>query len=365
MSKIPEFLYHPCVFVIEDIYQIMFNTDIECMAHITVGDKEYSDSVIGLRRSDTKIHRINVPREELDRERSYTVHIQHVEERYSYFPKLGETNSKTYKFCPVDFEKDVHIYHLADCHQMVELPSKAASFFGDELDLLILNGDISECESENGFLYIYRIASNIVCGEKPVIYVRGNHDTRGPLAPNFINYIPHTKNTTYYTFKLGKLWGMALDCGEDKPDDHPAYNGVVDFHKFRLEETAFIEKVLREKQFENKDVDYKIIICHVPFTEKHNPPFNIEEDLYEKWVEYINQINPLFLLCGHVHKTYITNPDDDGDKTYLGQKFPVVTGSYSTNAEDDFLGAAITLSKDKANIKFTNQNKEVVEEINM
>ena len=34
------------------------------------------------------------------------------------------------------------------------------------------------------------------------------------------------------TFRLGNLWGILLDCGEDKNDDRPEYGGTICCHAF-------------------------------------------------------------------------------------------------------------------------------------
>lgn len=51
---------------------------------------------------------------------------------------------------------------------------------------------------------------------------------------------------SYYTFRLGKIWGMALDCGEDKMDKDPEYGSTICCHAFRQQETAFIRQVIAD-----------------------------------------------------------------------------------------------------------------------
>jgi 3',5'-cyclic AMP phosphodiesterase CpdA len=55
--------------------------------------------------------------------------------------------------------------------------------FGDDIDLLVLNGDISDHSSSvQNISMIYQIASGITEGRRPCIYSRGNHDMRGAFA---------------------------------------------------------------------------------------------------------------------------------------------------------------------------------------
>ena len=68
-----------------------------------------------------------------------------------------------------------------------------------------------------------------------------------------------------------------LDCGEDKNDGHPEYGGTVCFHNFRLAETKFLEKVAESGEHNADGIEYKLIICHNPFTYRHeNEIFAIE-----------------------------------------------------------------------------------------
>ena len=89
----------PCVFVVENTYQIVFNTLEFGIAWVEVGEKQYRDSVGGLMRSETLVHRVTVPMAELDAAKAYTVCFRALPERRPYFPELGEEKRKEYAFC--------------------------------------------------------------------------------------------------------------------------------------------------------------------------------------------------------------------------------------------------------------------------
>ena len=54
---------------------------------------------------------------------------------------------------------------------------------GGRPDALLLGGDIGDsADTEEQILTVHRLAHEIAAGEIPVVYARGNHDTRGALA---------------------------------------------------------------------------------------------------------------------------------------------------------------------------------------
>ena len=115
-----------------------------------------------------------------------------------------------------------------------------------KIDFLILNGDLPNHSGDiSNFTTIHRIASEITGGEIPVVFSRGNHDMRGIYAENIAEHTPTDHGNSYYTFRLGGVWGLVLDCAEDKNDDHPEYGNCNCCHAFRREQTKFIESVIK------------------------------------------------------------------------------------------------------------------------
>lgn len=141
---------------------------------------------------------------------------------------------------------------LAETHSRVDDPCRAAKYFGDKLDMLILNGDIpAESKTPEDIRAIYDITSELTHGEIPLVFARGNHDYRGRLATDLPDYIGTRDGETYFTFRIGSLWGVALDCGEDKMDSDVEYGGLVDCHDMREKETKFLKRVI-----EHADQEY-------------------------------------------------------------------------------------------------------------
>lgn len=317
----------PAVFAVGTDYQIMFPVKGEVLAWIQVGNNSYYDASNGVMRSSSLVHRITVPMVVLDKAGTYTVCLRPVRRRKPYFTKTGPVEEHTFSFTPVP-ERNARAYHISDAHNLIQQPLAAARAFG-KLDFLILNGDIIDhCGSPGKFANIYQICATLTGGSVPVVFARGNHDMRGKYAENFADFTPNQQGNTYYSFRLGSIWGVVLDCGEDKRDDSSEYGGTVACHPFRQRQTAYLQTLIEqaETEYAAPGVRTRLVVCHVPFTQRDEPPFDIEEDIYRRWCELLrDHIKPQLMICGHTHQAQIRYPGHETD-TY-GQSCPVVIAS--------------------------------------
>ena len=360
---LPEYmLTYPTVFAVGNNYNIFVPFAAEVVMWVTVGDNIYYDDCNGILRSNANMHKVELPMHVLDEIGEYTIVYKKMIERKPYFPTSEEERKLTVKFKSVPKSGDINLYHIADAHNLVNEPVAAGQFWGDDLDLLILNGDIPNHSGDvRNFNSICEIASRITKGQHPVVFARGNHDTRGIHAEDMPHYIPTMNGKTYYTFRVGCVWGLLLDCGEDKRDDHPEYGGTICFHQFRLAETEYIKQVIKNAELEyNADgVTHKLVISHIPFTHINEAPFNIEQELYAEWTQLMHKhIKPNLLLYGHYHCTKIVRPGDKFDSQ--GQPCNAVIGSkpiFDKENGNGFIGCAITLmAKNNMRVIFNDHN---------
>ena len=355
---------YPSVYAIGNEYHIMVYVKEPTTMWVRVNGKNYYDHSNGILKSDSFVHKMIVPMCELDEQKSYTICYRKMVERKPYYSETGEIEELTFKFFPF-VEGDIKIYHISDAHNRIKSPISAAGFLGEEIDLLILNGDIPDHSGDiNNFKAIYEISGAITKGEKPVIFSRGNHDMRGIYAEKFADYTPVDKGVSYFTVRLGDLWCLVLDTGEDKSDDSVEYGNTICCHEFRLDQTKFIKNVINNAQneYSAKGVNKKIVICHNPFTIKERSIFDIENDIYDEWVELIRtKIDPDFYICGHKHACKVIMPNDEEDARNQG--VPVIIGSKPTHGDESlFEACAITYENGKIKVTFTNQDKEVTGE---
>ncbi len=319
----------PCVYVVGNEYQIVINTLAFGKCWVEAGGRIYNDSVGGLIRTETLVHRVTVPMDVLDNARSYRVCFRALPERKPYFPELGELQYRDYAFKPVDCSHPLNVYILADTHSSVDEPAKAASCFGDDLDLLIMNGDVpTACQTHEDIRSIFDITSAVTHGGIPVVFARGNHDYRGQYALDLPQYIGNRNGDTWFTFRIGSIWGIVLDCGEDKVDDHAEYGGLVDCHEMRLSETRFIEEVIAnaESEYAAPGVENRLVITHLPFcaacVHGGNETFNIETELFGKWTHLLNEMKPHAMISGHMHFTKVALPYTPDVR--MDAEFPII-----------------------------------------
>lgn len=360
MKVDPEFICHPTVFALGDTYQIITPVKSEMLFWIRVGDKEYFDHSNGILRSATLVHKVVVPMKELNRAKKYTVCYKKIIDRKPYFPESEETVEIAYKFRPVMRGRSINLFHVSDSHgRVAEAIAAAKNRFGDKIDLLVLNGDISDHSSSVANIsMIYQIASGITEGRRPCVYSRGNHDMRGAFAEHLAVYTPVTPGDglTYFTFRLGDLWGLVLDCAEDKLDTSEEYGGTVCCHGYREAETEFLKALVKAKKFDAKSVKYKMVICHVPFTRRDmgsDGLFDIENEIYSEWTRIIGEsIKPDLLLAGHKHVCKVISAGEAEDS--YGQSFPVVVGARpkAINGEAGFTGTSLIFEPDGIKIDF-------------
>ena len=362
-----DFQSYPTVYVTGDEYEIAVMALSETLVWVEVGEETYYDHSNGVLRSAKAYHSVKVPMEVLDAARSYTICYRKVVERKPYWTQTEDVCKLTFTFYPVEGDR-LRIYHIADTHNKLEPPIRAGQYFGEAPDLLILNGDIPNHSGKlEYFDSIHKIAGEITKGERPAIFSRGNHDTRGIYAENFSEYTPTYKGDPYFTFRLGDLWGIVIDCGEDKEDTREEYGNTVCFSYFRKQETRFIERVIKnaDTEYNAPGVRRRVVISHMPFPHIHIAPFDIEQETYAYWTKLLREeIKPQVMLCGHLHETKVHYPGEPFDD--FGQPCPIVVGAnpHRAKGEDPSLydGTAIVWENNRVNVYFTNQDREVVGE---
>lgn len=310
----PTLLYHPGVFMIEDDYEIILICRQSALASVVVDGVTFTDNINGVMRTDTEVHKIKVPMALLDRARRYRVHLAPLSDHCNYFPKPEPTEAYEYDFTPVPAEGAIEVFVLADTHGDAMTPAEAA-LSRPRIDLLMLVGDIGDsAATREQVTTLHRLTASITGGHIPAIYVRGNHDTRGYMAEKLTDYIPTRDGKTYYTFRAGSVWGVVLDCGEDKPDTNieygsPAYGGVADYVPFRRAQTAYLRSLIAKGTFAAEGVKHRVAVCHINFTDSGRTYQDGNPKIYEEWIACLNEMGIDLLICGHEHAVGEQTPD--------------------------------------------------------
>lgn len=363
---------HPGVFLVEQDYEIILLCDKPAMASVVVDGKTFTDNVNGVMRSDTDVHKIKIPMTLLDKAKAYRVHITPLADHCNYYPKPSPTEAYEYPFTPVPAEGAVKAYVLADTHGQVTTPAETALAHGP-IDLLLLLGDIGDsAATKEQVTTLHYLTAAITKGAFPAVYVRGNHDTRGYMAEHLMGYIPTRGGSTYYTFRAGSVWGVVLDCGEDKPDTNieyglPEYGGVANFLPFREAQTDYLRGLIEgaDTTYNAEGVTRRVALCHINFTYTDRPFNDKNPALYEKWIAALNEIGIDMLICGHEHRVGM-QPDSyfHGDPA---PRFPtLLTSAHRDNPEPlrgghapgEYTGTALTFTEEGVKYVFTNHKGE-------
>ena len=365
------FLYcKPTVFVIGNDYEILINLKEFGLCYIRVGGEFFYEPNSGVLPSERKVLKIRVPQGKLDSERSYSIIYREKIVRSSYVTEFKPTEILSFDFKPLNKQEDINIYHVADVHCNYDIAVKTASYFGNDVNLFVVNGDIAEFQSLDGYLELSKFLSDIAGGKIPVIMARGNHDARGTLPELYPTFFPCPNFNAYYDFNLGALTGVVLDLGEDKVDTDIEYDrtpntpieflGKNRFHAYRERELEFLRSI---PKCEDKIC---FVISHInPFmtTSVIGNKFDIENELYGKWCVELERIGVKFMLTAHYHKAFILESGDN--RSMHSHSYPAIVGS--ARLPDDgipqhILGTALTVSKAGVKIKFTDETHKVYEE---
>ncbi len=363
----------PSVFVIGEEYEILLCAKENGILSLEIGGEEFYEENAGILATERAFAKIRVPQAVMDGAEAYTAVYRRTINHQAYFSEMGEPERESFSFRPIKKEDGIHIYHLADVHSAYDMAEKTASFFEDETDLFIMNGDIAEVERHEDFLRVARFLGSVAKGAIPIVFVRGNHDTRGKLSHFYTDFFPANGKDTFFTFTVGPIFGVALDCGEDKPDDYiydeqydfkSAYSGINRFSPFRKRELAWLKTLEKSKK------PYRIAISHIcpmQTTRRAGNHYDIEREIYTEFSRELSRLDTQMMLCGHIHKAYVMMPGDG--QSLLPHDFPIAVGSATVRGEDEQIaslsGTAIVLKDGEAHIRITDNEKNCSLETNL
>ena len=201
------------------------------------------------------IHKIRLENLEAGETYYYRVCSREILKYGAYSKIFGHTAvSPFYSFrVPGERETDFTALIFNDIHQ--EFPTMAAlckQIEEVDYDFVIFNGDMLDapgCEEEVVEAFSF-YQGQVRAEEKPVFYLRGNHEIRNAYSLHLRRLLYYMGDKTYGAFNWGDTRFVLLDCGEDKTDDHWVYYGLNDFSGFRDEQTEFLRRELHSKATE-------------------------------------------------------------------------------------------------------------------
>ena len=331
-------------------YSVVFSTSHYGTGYIeyTYEGKDYkvTDHTTGRLDCDSLIHSIQVPYEHL-KNNTYKVGSTRVIEEFGYGSRLGaEVISEEYTFTCNENDNQTYLV-ISDWHTMVDEAHSAIGYLG-EYDAVILLGD-----SAPNVDYEKTVAENIVVfggkvsgGTKPVIYVRGNHETRG----DFANDLPTALglDILYYTTDMGPYSFVVLDSGEDKIDSHPEYGGLTDYGSYRAEMIEWLKTA--------ETTNDKVI------TLSHSYRISdVEDELsFAGWDE-IDRIGTRLIISGHTHNCRLISAENGGREADLLTAHPDIIGYMDGGKNGEtYIASKLTLTSDGFSLKAINNLGEEI-----
>lgn len=200
---------------------------------------------------------------------SYRVVSTPVLDLTAYWPTTGlESQSETYRFETFDERKTTASFVvMTDTHgDVAQIDSLLREVDWSRTDFLVHDGDAFSAVTSEAQLWDTWLDPLIAGGlghSKPLVFVRGNHDTRGRFARRLKDYVPIIEQRFYFSRDVGPLHLVVLDTGEDKPDSTQVYAGLNRMGPYRERELAWLERHIRTSPT-LEAAPFRILVMHAP-----------------------------------------------------------------------------------------------------
>ena len=310
-----------------------------CTSAPSIGYLEYTyegqkyvvyDAEDGKYRADDRVHTVHVPYEHLFGN-TYTVSAAKVIKNAAKNSKTGKfITSRVYTFAQKVTGDSLTMVSLPDWHEDVASSCKVVANCG-EYDVLLMMGDAINYvdEYEDIIDNVVLLGGKLTKGQKPVIFVRGNHEPRGKYGYRLKTVLGY--DSYYFTTVYGNQNLLVLDGGEDKPDADPKNGGLFVSEDYRNRELTAAEAF-------PVPTGNNICLVHIPIftTSEESPQYARFKALLEKW-------NVKLVISGHEHYLELV----DGDT------FDTLVSGGPTHT-DGFVACRIDISAGAATITAVN-----------
>ena len=334
-------------------FSIVFSTNDYGTAFVEYNykGKDYKvfDNTGGRLNSDSKIHSIAIPYEHL-KNNSYKVGSTRVIEEFSYGSRTGKTvTSQEYNLTYNDSKNQTWLV-ISDWHTLLDKATTAINCLESDYDAVIMLGDASP-----GVDFEEQVVSNTVQfggqisgGTKPVIYARGNHETRGSYAKDLS--VALGLEQFYYTTDIGPYSFVVLDSGEDKDDSHIEYGGMNDYNTYRADMIEWLKGV-------NTNSNKVITLCHAWEIS------SVEEELSVAGWNELDRLGADLMISGHEHSCRFIDEANDKEKEHKENHPDTVTYIDGGKSGDEYIASLLTLNDIGFEIRAVNtKGDEVINE---
>ncbi len=143
--------------------------------------------------------------------------------------------------------------------------------------------------------------------EKPLLLVRGNHETRGTFAGQLAKLFdlplldaaqPADDQQWPFTLRAGPVFLLALDTGEDEgfATAENSYKRPKFWQAYRQREAAWLQKLLATQPA--GDAAWRVFASHIPL---YNDNWAFSDPALRYWEPLLPAFRPHLMLAGHDH----------------------------------------------------------------
>lgn len=252
----------PVVFDCGDYYCVVWQTTAgqECAGYVEIPgvDKDYMDSFAGKLRTETT-HSVKIPKDVLDGKNftvknrvvtNYAMYGKVSNPPTSYGPYVSGTQIK-FLGNSEKKQKSYNILVLSDiADKGIDANKVKSSFSGNPTLIVTLGNMVKAFNTETDFgeyLKYMNIVSND--GAIPVLFLRGENETKGTFAANIARYIRNTTSEAvigkfYTNAMIGDVTFAGLDTATDSADSAAKYNQYASFDKIRAEQVSWMQNTI-------------------------------------------------------------------------------------------------------------------------
>ena len=312
-----DFRANPGVYEVGDGYNVIWVTTFTGTGYIkyTYEGKEYTvyDEDDGVICTSSDVHTVKVPHEHLANN-TYTVYSQVVTANNASGVTYGATiSSGEIPFKGYDGSGTVNVLQLTDTHDgHKSTQAVVAAHKGKDVDIVTFTGDIANDipKREDILDDLFPLMANATGGRFPIVYCRGNHETRGKYGAMLLEYFETKTGEFYFDFRYGPLYGVVLDTGEDGGDSNESYGGLANFKEYVTAQSEWLKTLAPQK-----DAAYRLAIYHIP---RLNNLAGGKANLAKNMGHLGFQLG----ICGHDHTNRYDSKGSNGlnfDQVVLGQ----------------------------------------------
>lgn len=339
----PDVKYGPWVQnVTETGFTVMWESSLKNFAYVEIApndgtpfelcDRPRFYNVIAGRRIADVFHSVKVTGLEPGKEYRYRIYAKVVENDDSaygtdYGPERRASASQDAVIRTLDHDApECRFFMLNDIHGNKEKYNALVNGVDKAVfDFFLMNGDMVSDINEADVLQskVFDVVPKFTSGI-PIVYTRGNHETRGREAHRFVKFCPTPTGLTYFMFRQGPVAFLVLDGGEDKPDSAPEYSGTVEFDAFRKAELEWIREAVKDPLF--ADAPVKVAVMHIPALRTPGSWY-AQAWLNENFVPVLNEAGVGLMLSGHHHQHIYVKSGE------CGNSFPIIANDDTDRLE--------------------------------